>query len=497
MQTTYETSTAIEAIKKSAKALPRWAITPYSRAIMAAWLASADLFSLLLCGYVAIQVRAWLGGNFSEERYYEMAPLVVFFILGYTLTGLYPGVGMSPFEEIRRLFYTSSIIMISFTVFYFLTQTGLNYSRLLFILFWLFVLASVPVFRIIARKLAVRFHIWGEPVALIGFGPQGKHIYQYLKRNPTYGVRPVVVVNGVEKEEGEEQPEALEISEIAMSDLARDNLMLARAGIRTAILAPSEIPPGMRSSLVDEQQFGLDRLILISSLNWIGGSAVVPHDLGGLLGLEVERNLLHVREQLVKRLLDFGSLFFISLIGFPFLIVCAVLIRLDSKGPIFYRQRRVGKGGKAIGIWKFRTMVANADEILENYLSTNPELRAEWEATHKLRKDPRITRIGKLLRKTSLDEFPQFFNVLKGEMSVIGPRPIVQDEIKFYKDGYKLYTQVLPGVSGLWQVSGRSDTSYENRVALDEYYIRHWSIWMDIYIMVRTVWVVLKRNGAV
>jgi len=157
----------------------------------------------------------------------------------------------------------------------------------------------------------------------------------------------------------------------------------------------------------------------------------------------------------------------------------------------------VGKGGKAIWIWKFRTMVANADEILENYLNTKPELRAEWEAAHKLKNDPRITRIGRLLRKTSLDEFPQFFNVLKGEMSVIGPRPIVQDEIKFYKDGYKLYTQVLPGVSGLWQVSGRSDTSYENRVALDEYYIRHWSIWMDIYILVRTVWVVLKRSGAV
>ena len=350
MQTTYETTTAIEAIKKSAKALPRWALSPYSRAAMAAWLATVDLFSLIACGFIAIQARALLGGNFIAEQHYEMAPLVVFFILGYMLAGLYPGVGVNPFEEIRRLFYTSSVIMISFTVFYFLTQTGLNYSRLLFVMYWVLIIVSVPVFRIFARKVGVMCHFWGEPVALIGFGPQGKHIYEYLTKHPMYGIRPVVVVNGIEKEEGEEQPEALAITEIAMTDLARDPLMLARAGIRTAILAPTEIPAGLRSSLVDEQQFGLDRLILISSLNWIGGSAVVPHDLGGLLGLEVERNLLHVREQIVKRLLDIGILVLISLIGFPFLMLCAVLIRLDSKGPILYRQRRVGKGGKAIGI---------------------------------------------------------------------------------------------------------------------------------------------------
>ena len=496
MQTTYETKPTIEAIETSLKTLPKWNIRPFSRGIMSIWLIAADVFALLISGFMAIEIRSWLGDNFSSIRYFELIPLLIFFILGYALVKLYPGVGVSPVQELSRLSYTSSTIVIAMTALLFLTQTGLSYSRLVIVLFWMFTLVTVPFVRMFARKLGVVAHIWGEPVALIGFGPQGKHVYQYLRKNATYGIRPVVVVNGVDKEGDEVETNSLEVPEIAIADLANDHLLLARCGIKTAILAPSEIPENLKNRLVDEQQFGLDRLILISSLTWIGGSAVVPHDLGGLLGLEVERNLLHVREQFLKRLLDIGFSIFICLVGLPFIMLSAFLIKLDSPGPIFYKQRRVGKGGKGFWLWKFRTMVSDADSILEKQLSTNPELLAEWVATRKLKYDPRITRVGRFLRKTSLDEFPQFINVLAGEMSVVGPRPIVKDEIKFYKEGFKLYTQVSPGVSGLWQVSGRSDTSYENRVVLDEYYIRHWSIWMDIHIIIRTIWVVLKRDGA-
>jgi lipopolysaccharide/colanic/teichoic acid biosynthesis glycosyltransferase len=141
-------------------------------------------------------------------------------------------------------------------------------------------------------------------------------------------------------------------------------------------------------------------------------------------------------------------------------------------------------------------MVQDADRVLQEYLEKNPALREEWESSYKLKNDPRITRVGKFLRKTSLDELPQLINVIKGEMSLVGPRPIVDDEVKFYGKSFRLYTQVLPGMTGLWQISGRSDTSYDYRVSLDEYYIRHWSIWMDFYILVRTVWVVLKHSGA-
>jgi lipopolysaccharide/colanic/teichoic acid biosynthesis glycosyltransferase len=141
-------------------------------------------------------------------------------------------------------------------------------------------------------------------------------------------------------------------------------------------------------------------------------------------------------------------------------------------------------------------MVPDADAVLTKYLETHPELKEEWLRDQKLRNDPRITRTGRFLRKTSLDELPQLWNVLRGEMSLVGPRPIVEAEIERYGANFALYTRVLPGLTGLWQVSGRNDTTYPERVALDSYYVRNWSVWLDLYILARTVWVVLAGKGA-
>jgi lipopolysaccharide/colanic/teichoic acid biosynthesis glycosyltransferase len=141
-------------------------------------------------------------------------------------------------------------------------------------------------------------------------------------------------------------------------------------------------------------------------------------------------------------------------------------------------------------------MVPDADEILTAYLETHPEMEVEWDANHKLRNDPRTTRFGQIIRKLSLDEIPQMWNVLKNEMSIVGPRPIVNTEIQKYQDTFKLYKQVKPGITGLWQVLGRNNTSYSERIRLDEYYVRNWSIWMDIYIIIRTAWVLIRRRGA-
>ena len=180
----------------------------------------------------------------------------------------------------------------------------------------------------------------------------------------------------------------------------------------------------------------------------------------------------------------------------PLLGLIALLIKLDSPGPVLYTHTRIGFGGKPFKVWKFRTMIKDADRVLREYLEKHPELRAEWERDHKLRHDPRITRVGKWLRKTSLDELPQLWNVLRGEMSLVGPRPIVKEEVKKYGEKFSLYTKVKPGMTGLWQVSGRNDTSYEDRVNLDAYYVQNWSVWLDIYILARTVKVVVVGKGA-
>ncbi|WP_187152024.1 sugar transferase, partial [Treponema endosymbiont of Eucomonympha sp.] len=176
--------------------------------------------------------------------------------------------------------------------------------------------------------------------------------------------------------------------------------------------------------------------------------------------------------------------------------VIAAVIKATSPGPVFFGHERVGKDHRLFRAWKFRTMGTDAAERLERLLAGDPAARAQWEAERKLENDPRVTPFGRFLRRTSLDELPQFWNILLGQMSLAGPRPVTEGELARYgsKTGYVL--SVKPGLSGLWQISGRSDTGYEERVMLDSYYIQNWSLWLDIWIIIKTVWVVCKGKGA-
>jgi Undecaprenyl-phosphate galactose phosphotransferase WbaP len=219
-------------------------------------------------------------------------------------------------------------------------------------------------------------------------------------------------------------------------------------------------------------------------------------DVSRLLALELRRHLLMTGPRTVKRTLDvlLSSLLLVTLA--PLLAAIAAAIKLESRGPALYRQSRVGLGSGSFLVWKFRSMRADADQALSRYLAENPDLDREWERDQKLKNDPRITRVGRLLRKTSLDELPQLFNVLRGEMSLVGPRPIVSGEIQKYGRSFTLYRQVIPGLTGLWQVSGRNLTTYQERVELDDYYVRNWSPWLDLYLLARTVKVVVTGYGA-
>lgn len=197
-----------------------------------------------------------------------------------------------------------------------------------------------------------------------------------------------------------------------------------------------------------------------------------------------------------KRAMDIVIAGAAMLVALPFFIVVGALVRADG-GSVFYAHPRVGRGGRVFGCLKFRSMVVDAQARLEDLLAADPEARAEWDATHKLRRDPRITRIGRFLRATSLDELPQLINVLKGEMSLVGPRPVLQVELdRFYGAAAAHYLTVRPGITGLWQVSGRSDTSYDQRVALDVAYVSQPSLAADIRILLKTPVAVLSRRGA-
>jgi lipopolysaccharide/colanic/teichoic acid biosynthesis glycosyltransferase len=200
--------------------------------------------------------------------------------------------------------------------------------------------------------------------------------------------------------------------------------------------------------------------------------------------------------ELGKRIFDVALAVLISPVIALMIAVIGGMIAFTSGGPIFFRQRRIGQHGREFFIWKFRTMHPRADRILADFIRRNPTARDEWNRTHKLRNDPRITRLGRMLRKTSLDELPQILNVFSGDMSFVGPRPIVRAESAKYAERFPYYLAAVPGITGLWQVSGRCDVSYEARTILDETYVCKWSMVRDIWILLKTPRAVVYRNGA-
>jgi Undecaprenyl-phosphate galactose phosphotransferase WbaP len=212
--------------------------------------------------------------------------------------------------------------------------------------------------------------------------------------------------------------------------------------------------------------------------------------------IEIRTGLLRGRAQHFKRALDVVLAVILGIVAVPVGLVIALAIALESRGPVFFGHTRVGRGRRRFRLWKFRSMVENGDEILRRHLDQHPERALEWRLGHKLRNDPRVTRVGRFLRRTSLDELPQLWNVLRGDMSMIGPRPIVEEEIPKYGAAIALYSEVAPGLTGLWQVSGRNDVTYRQRVELDTHYIRRWTPGQDLVVLLKTVRVVLGGRGA-
>ncbi|MFZ4761251.1 MAG: sugar transferase [Alphaproteobacteria bacterium] len=224
---------------------------------------------------------------------------------------------------------------------------------------------------------------------------------------------------------------------------------------------------------------------------------IAERDVEKFSGGDVPRDFVQLNKTslIAKRILDVLIASAAMLLLLPLFIVLAIAIKIDG-GSIFYTGVRVGKAGREFPCFKFRSMASNADRILKDYLAANPLAAAEYDRYHKLRHDPRITRIGHFLRKTSLDELPQLLNVLLGDMSLVGPRPYLPSELKKLGSCYALYKLVRPGITGLWQVSGRSNLGFMERVDLDRQYVQNWSLWQDIKILFKTLPAVLRQKGA-
>jgi Undecaprenyl-phosphate galactose phosphotransferase WbaP len=332
--------------------------------------------------------------------------------------------------------------------------------------------------------------LWGIPAVIFGAGKTGKLVVDRLLDNLKIGYIPVLLLDDNPLLAGEYRGVPI------VTGTNYGSFIASSGEVQTAIIAMPGVEHKRLTEIIVRQAMGFRRYLIIPDVIGISSLWMAVQDLNGILGLFTDQELLEPRNIAIKRLLDIV----LSVIGMillsPFFIVIALLIKLDSPGPIFYSHHRLGKNGKPIEILKFRSMYTNSAQMLETLLRDNPELQTEWQANFKLKNDPRITRVGAFLRRTSLDELPQLWNILKGDLSLVGPRPIIDNEVEKYGDNYWLLSKVKPGLSGLWQVSGRSETDYEQRVALDVYYIQSWSLWLDLYILLKTIVVVLKGDGA-
>jgi Undecaprenyl-phosphate galactose phosphotransferase WbaP len=280
-----------------------------------------------------------------------------------------------------------------------------------------------------------------------------------------------------------------------VGDFALAPVLATRLGIRYAILAMPDASSQKLLELTERVGGVFSHLLLIPDLVGFASLGVPAKDVGGVLGIEVRQQLLLPWPRLAKRALDVLVTGVGGLLIAPFLALLALAIRLDSPGPVLYFQDRLGRDGQRFRAAKFRSMYGDGEARLRAVLESNPALRAEYEEFHKLTNDPRVTRAGRFIRRYSLDELPQLWNVLVGDMSLVGPRPYLEREIPDMNHHETVILRAPPGVTGLWQVSDRNATSFAQRVSIDVHYVRNWSPWLDIYILARTVGVVLRGTG--
>ena len=462
----------------------------------------ADITAILVAFLAAVTLRFVTGGYLDFALYLSAMPLVFVFPLLYMAFGLYPATFMRRPEEAKRLTVATCMGFMFLILFTFLAKEGSAFSRLAMVLAWLFSLSFVPMLRYAVRMRCVRYDWWPEPCIVFASGAKLTHICRELAPMQSQGIRPVALFLN----EHDPEPDlgaltgTLEIIRTREGQLADARALIKRAADRHprafALVALDDGDRKLHQHWLSSIDLCFQNIVLIPDLLVGGRVWVMAVTIGHMYGVLLKQNLLDRRRMQFKRALDLvltllaGGFFALSL------LVISIAIRLDSKGPVFFRQRRIGREGRPFMVYKFRTMALDAPERLQRHLAANPEAKAEWEATQKLKNDPRITRVGNILRQTSLDELPQIFNVLKGEMSLVGPRPIVDNEVEKYGEDFELYTRVRPGITGLWQISGRNNISYARRVWLDKHYVCNWSVWMDLLILGRTIPAVLRGTGA-
>jgi len=441
----------------------------------------ADVVCILLAWFVAVNVYKLIGlGDYHTSDYLRIWPIALLFtainafVRLYQGRTTYPSLPLAPVEEFRRLVLSSVATHVLVMAILGFGHRAEGISRVVLVASGILTALTAQAFRDLMRKVLWKLNLGQIPAVIIGDGMAGDFAKKTFSGNPYYGFR---LVKHFHREE------------------LRNVVPYARERDIKHVLCCYK-DSRYFSAQMPELTAWFSYILYVPTAHSFPVSDARAASVGLLGGLEMSNcrrmKLLAAEKGIVDRLLS-GMIF---LLAIPFFLIVPILIKLTSRGPVFYKAKRLGKFGRTIYIWKFRSMYADADKRLADLLAADHEMKDEFEKTFKLKNDPRTTPLGKFLRKTSIDELPQLFNVFRGEMALVGPRPIVEKEIAYYGKSYEIFSSAKPGITGLWQVSGRSDCDYDERVALDVHYILNWSPWMDLWIVFRTIASVLKMKGS-
>ncbi|MCL2127958.1 MAG: undecaprenyl-phosphate galactose phosphotransferase WbaP [Treponema sp.] len=429
-------------------------------------------------------------GGINFKSFVTYWPYLPAFLLFFQIFNLYPGVSLAPAEELKR-----------FTIGAFMAYGGIIMSRYIekedwdsitaaFIISFIFSTPILLTARSITHWLLHKTRLGGVPAVIFGSGSTGRLVIDRLHGSIRTGYVPVLILD--DEAGGIDNYKGIPI----IHDTSLGPEIVKRYNIKMAIVATHRSEPDSLKKLLNNSISAFRYNVLIPDFFNVTNVWMTVRDFDGVLGFMTSHELKMPWNIGIKRFMDFTAVFIGGIILLPFLLLIALLVKITSRGPVLYGHKRLGKNGKPFYAYKFRSMVIDSEERLKILLESDPAIRREWEENHKLKNDPRVTKIGKILRRLSFDEFPQLINILKGEMSLVGPRPITEKEVEKYGEDFDRIFSVLPGLTGLWQVSGRSETDYAARVSYDTYYLQSWSGWLDIWVIFKTFGAVIRGKGA-
>ena len=462
---------------------------------------SAFLISFLLSSHTLNVFNNKFFSNFLTNVLKDLflklwwLPLVYIFFIGYEK--LYTR--RLPFWEEAKELIKSVILStaIALVIIFVGKIKGINFQEVL-ILTGIYGIMVFPFFRYIGKNFLHRFKIGREKVLIVGAGNAGTSVARGIGEDIYLGYEVVGFLDDAPEKAGQEIKVGNNVYKV-FGKLQDFPQVLEKLKVKKVIIAIPSLEREKLCKLVNEFQKYTNEIFVVPELKGIALLNTELHYLfmEQLFLIKIKNNLKVIFNQFLKRTFDIIVSILLLPLVIPIIVVFGVLIKLDSEGPVFFIQHRLGRGEKTFKCIKFRTMYMNSDKILEEYLAKNPKAKEEWEKFKKLKGyDPRVTRVGRFLRKTSLDELPQIFNVLKGDMSLVGPRPYLPREVSDMGEFKDIILTIRPGITGLWQISGRNELTFKDRLKLDTWYVLNWSFWLDIVILFKTIKVVLKGEGA-